>query len=81
VNLVDITIVAKGFGSKSVDPNWNPTVDLDENGKISTIDITIVGKDLKIHSHVNAHFSAFHPRPRAGNVSPTAIESRMHASA
>jgi hypothetical protein len=45
VNIVDITIVAKAFGSKPGDPNWNPIADLDRNGRIDILDIAAVAKD------------------------------------
>jgi parallel beta-helix repeat protein len=45
VNIVDISIVAKAFGSKTGDPNWNPTADLNKDGIANILDITLVAKD------------------------------------
>jgi outer membrane protein assembly factor BamB len=42
----DITIVAKCFGSKLGDPNYNPNCDLYNRGKIDGKDITIVAKNF-----------------------------------
>lgn len=38
-------MVAIAYGSKPRDPNWNAIADLDKNGWINIIDITIVAKD------------------------------------
>lgn len=46
VNIIDITIVAKAFGTNSEDPNWNPKADLDNNGIVNIIDISKVAKDF-----------------------------------
>ena len=35
VNIMDIAIIAKAYGSKSADANWNETADLDRNGRIA----------------------------------------------
>jgi parallel beta-helix repeat protein len=45
VNILDVTIVAKAFGTKQGDLMWNEAADLDKNGQINIIDITIVAKD------------------------------------
>ncbi len=45
VNILDITIVAVAYGSKSGDPKWNAVADLDKNGWINIIDMTMVAKD------------------------------------
>jgi parallel beta-helix repeat protein len=44
VNILDITIVARAFGSHQGDKNWNSTADLDNNGWINILDISIVAK-------------------------------------
>ena len=46
VNIMDIAIVAKAFGSKPGDPNWNEIADLDKNEIINIIDISMVAKDF-----------------------------------
>jgi PKD repeat protein len=46
INIIDIAIVAKAFGSKPGDPNWNATADLDKNGWINIIDIATVARDF-----------------------------------
>jgi hypothetical protein len=45
VNIVDIAIVARNYGSKIGDPNWDETADLDKNGKIDIIDVATVARD------------------------------------
>jgi parallel beta-helix repeat protein len=42
VNIVDIAIVAKAFGARPGDGNWNPIADMDLNGVINIVDISIV---------------------------------------
>jgi len=42
---MDIAIVAKAYGSKPGDPNWNETADLDKNRVINIIDIATVARD------------------------------------
>jgi hypothetical protein len=46
VNIIDIALVAKAFGSKPGDPNWNQKADIDRNGAISIVDISLVAKDF-----------------------------------
>lgn len=46
VNIVDISIVAKAFGSKLGDPRWDPNADLDNNGLINIIDISKLAKEF-----------------------------------
>lgn len=45
VNILDISIVAKAYGSKPGNPNWNEIADLDKNGITNIIDISMVAKD------------------------------------
>jgi hypothetical protein len=45
VNILDISQVAKAFGSTPADPRWEPNGDLDNNGVINIIDITKVAKE------------------------------------
>ena len=44
VNIKDIGIIGKAFGSRPGDPNWNPIADVYEDGKINIKDIGVVGK-------------------------------------
>ena len=46
VDILDIAIVAKAFGSKLGDPNWNAIADLDKNGIVDIIDIAKVATNL-----------------------------------
>jgi len=46
VNIIDISIVAKAFGSKPEDPNWNAIADIDKNGIINILDVSKVAKDF-----------------------------------
>jgi hypothetical protein len=45
VNIIDIAIVARAFGSRPGDPNWNATADMDKNGWINIIDVATVARD------------------------------------
>jgi hypothetical protein len=45
VNILDITIVARAYGTKPGDPNWNAVADLDTNGIINILDISLVARD------------------------------------
>jgi len=45
VNILDISLVAKAYGSKPGDPKWNAIADFDKNGIINIIDISKVAKD------------------------------------
>jgi hypothetical protein len=46
VNIVDVTIVARAFGSKLGDATYNVQADLDQNGVVSIIDVSKVAKDF-----------------------------------
>jgi len=45
VNIVDISIVAKAFGTRPGDARWNPIADMDRNRWINIVDIFIVAKN------------------------------------
>lgn len=44
VNIVDVTIVAKAFGSKEGDESWNPFADVNKDGIVNIKDILMVAK-------------------------------------
>jgi outer membrane protein assembly factor BamB len=46
VNVIDILMVAKAFGTNSQSSNWTPNVDVDCNGKVDVIDILITAKNF-----------------------------------
>jgi hypothetical protein len=46
VNILDVTMVAKAFGTKPGDEKWDPDVDLNKDGTINIIDISIVARDF-----------------------------------
>jgi hypothetical protein len=46
VNIVDISIVGRAFGSKPGEPNWKETIDMDDNGVINVVDVAIVAKEF-----------------------------------
>ncbi len=53
VNIMDITIVAKAFGTEEGDENYNPIADVDSSKKINILDISIVAKDFgKKHQEI-----------------------------
>lgn len=45
VNILDITIAAKAYGSRQGDQNWNEFADLDRNAMVNILDISMVAKD------------------------------------
>ena len=45
VDILDIAIVAKAYGSKPGDPQWNPEADVDGNGQIDIIDVAKVARE------------------------------------
>lgn len=45
VNILDISIVARAFGSKPGDPTWNAIADIDKNNWVNIVDISLVAKD------------------------------------
>ena len=46
VNILDIFAVARAFGSKPGDPNWDVAADLDNNGVVNILDIFVVARDF-----------------------------------
>jgi len=45
VDILDIAIVAKAFGTQPGDEDWNEIADMDKNGEINILDIAAVAKD------------------------------------
>lgn len=45
VNILDIAITAKAYGSRQGDQNWNEFADLDRNAIVNILDISMVAKD------------------------------------
>jgi hypothetical protein len=45
INILDIAIVAKAFGTKPGDLNWNPVADLNKDNVINIIDVATVARD------------------------------------
>lgn len=45
VDIVDMSVVAYSYGSRSGDERWKPTVDFDNNGIISILDVSTIAKD------------------------------------
>jgi hypothetical protein len=46
VDMIDIAIAAKAFGSTPGKPNWNAIADVNGDGKIDMIDIAMVARDF-----------------------------------
>jgi hypothetical protein len=44
VGLTDLVILAKAWGSKPGDPNWNPNADINGDGSIGLIDLVIMAQ-------------------------------------
>lgn len=47
INILDVALVARAFGSRPGDPRWDLRCDLDGNNIINIIDITIVARQYK----------------------------------
>lgn len=45
INIIDLTAVAKAYGSYAGHPRWNPEADLNDDGKVDIIDLTKVAKE------------------------------------
>jgi hypothetical protein len=45
VQLVDLVMLAKAYGSKPGEPNWNPNADLDDNGIVGLTDLVTLAKN------------------------------------
>jgi PKD repeat protein len=45
VDIFDISVVAKAYGSKPENPNWNDLADLNHDGIINILDIATVARD------------------------------------
>jgi branched-chain amino acid transport system substrate-binding protein len=46
INIIDVSRVAKAFGSYPFHPRWDPRADIDHNGKIDIRDVAKVAKDF-----------------------------------
>jgi thiol-disulfide isomerase/thioredoxin len=46
INIIDVSLVARSFGSVPGNNTWNETADLNNDGVINIIDITMVAKDF-----------------------------------
>jgi Ca2+-binding EF-hand superfamily protein len=49
VNIEDVAIVSKHFGTTPSSPTWNPACDLDNNGKVDIADVAIVAQAFGQH--------------------------------
>ena len=45
VNILDVAIAARAFGSKLGDPSWNSNSDMNDDGQINILDIAIFAKE------------------------------------
>jgi hypothetical protein len=45
VQLVDLVILAKAYGSKPDEPKWNPDADIDNSGVVGLADLVILAKN------------------------------------
>jgi hypothetical protein len=46
VNILDITLVARAFGTKYGDARWNPVADLNVDGAVNILDMSMVARDF-----------------------------------
>jgi hypothetical protein len=47
VNILDISLWAKAFGTTSTSPRWNADADINHDGKVNILDGVIVAKSFK----------------------------------
>jgi hypothetical protein len=47
INIIDIAIVARAFGSKPEDANWNPEADLNGDGVVNIVDVAMVAREFR----------------------------------
>jgi len=47
IDIVDISMVGRAFGSKAGDPNWNPDADINKDGKVDDTDMYMVEEMFK----------------------------------
>jgi len=45
VGIIDVSTVARAYGFKPGDPNWNPLADIDKNGVVNIVDVSMVERD------------------------------------
>jgi PKD repeat protein len=45
VNILDVTIVAASYNTKSDDPKWNALADLDKSGLVNILDISMIARN------------------------------------
>jgi hypothetical protein len=45
VNILDVTIAARAFGTRQGNERWNANADMDENGVINIIDLSAIAKE------------------------------------
>jgi hypothetical protein len=46
VNILDVAVAARAFGSMPGKPNWNSNADVDDNGLINIIDVARVAREF-----------------------------------
>jgi len=49
VNLKDIALVARAFGSTPTSPNWNPNADINGDGVVNMKDLALVARNFESH--------------------------------
>jgi hypothetical protein len=49
VDITDVAIVARHFGTTPSSPNWDPACDLDGSGKVDISDVAIVAMNFGKH--------------------------------
>ncbi|MGD0160804.1 MAG: dockerin type I domain-containing protein [Candidatus Bathyarchaeia archaeon] len=50
VDLRDIALVARAFGSTPGGPNWNPAADINGDGTVNMEDVTLVARNFESHA-------------------------------
>jgi len=47
VDMFDIVLAAKAFGSTPIDANWNPVADLNNDSVVDIFDVVMVAKNFE----------------------------------
>ena len=50
VNLKDLVLLSKAYGSKPGDPNWNPQADISGDGRVNLPDLVLLASNYNVHN-------------------------------
>ena len=53
VELSDLVLLTKAYGSKPGDPHWNPIADINSDNVIGLTDLVILAQHYELHYHTS----------------------------